>query len=212
MSTTSPQQREAGENAKWQAQLAQQLSGVAMPELQGILGAGGMIPTMLAGRDTAGRLGMDAEALRSSTDQLNRGYGQAGFGNQQFIGYNALRSGESRYGAGPANAMMQGAATSLERDRQAALANLNFMSAQSSLSDYNKLLGLMGQGTQATMGLAGGFSGASNAALGGLSNQSQMGGILGGASSGASLGSIAGPWGMLAGGVIGGIAGGLSNP
>jgi hypothetical protein len=215
MSTTSPQAKEAGENAQWQSNLAQQLSNVALPELQALIGAGGTIPSMLSNKGANGQLGIDAAALKSSTDQLNRGYGQAGFGNQQFIGYNSMRSGEGRLSSAPANAMMQGAATSLERDRQSALANLNFMSAQSSMSDYNKLLGLMGQGVQTSMGLAQGFSGASNAALGGLSTQTQMGSALGGMSAGASLGagigSIVPGLGTIAGGVIGGVAGGAAG-
>jgi hypothetical protein len=215
MSTKSSQAKEAGETSAWQAALASKLSVISMPEFQALLGPNGMISGMFSGRDSSGRLGLDASALRTSTDQLNRSYGQAGFGNDEYIRYNAVRSGEGNRSLSPANSMMQGAATSLERDRQSALANLNFMSAQSSMSDYNKLLGLMGQGVQTSMGLAQGFSGASNAALGGLSTQTQMGSALGGMSAGASLGagigSIVPGLGTIAGGVIGGVIGGVGG-
>ncbi len=212
MSTTSPQQKAALQNADLQSQWASQLAGLAMPEYQMLLGQNGMSPSMLAGKDATGRLGIDAAALKSSTDQLNAGYGQAGFGNNEYINYMANRMGESRRGFGPTNAMMQGAATSLERDRQAALANLNFMSAQSSMADYNKLLGLMGQGTQGALGLAQGYMGLSNQAIGGMNPNSEMSGILGGASSGAGLGfSVGGPWGAAAGGILGGIGGYLGS-
>jgi len=211
MSTQSSQAKEAGETSAWQAALASKLSAISMPEFQALLGPNGMISGMFSGRDSSGRLGLDASALRTSTDQLNRSYGQAGFGNDEYIRYNAVRSGEGNRSLSPANSMMQGAATSLERDRQSALANLNFMSAQSSMSDYNKLLGLMGQGVQGSLGLAQGYTNAANAAIGGLSQSTEMGGFLGGASAGASLGSVAGPYGALIGGVIGGVGGYLGS-
>jgi hypothetical protein len=167
---------------------------------------------MLDSRDASGKLGMDASVLSSAQNQLNSGYDQALTGSREAINYGALRSGESRRSPGAVGSAIQGAATGLDRDRSSALRNLEFMSAQSSLSDYNQVLSLLGQGANASLGLAQGFSGASGAAIGGLSNQSQMGGILGGAASGASLGSVAGPWGALIGGVVGGVAGGVTAP
>lgn len=176
---TSPQQRAAGENAEWQSALQKQLWDVAGPQLQGIMGPGGTLNQMLSGMDVSGRLPQDTAALKSATDQLNRGYGQAAFGNQEYMNYAGLRSGEGRVSPGAMTGALGGMATSLERDRTQALANLNFMSAQSSMGDYNKLLGLMGQGVQSSLGLGGGFAGASNAAIGGLSNQSPFGTALG---------------------------------
>ena len=212
MSTTSPQAKAADQNAQWQAALAKQLSGVTIPELQSLLGPSGSITQMLGNLNANGQLPQDAANLKSATDELNRGYGQAGFGNQEFTNYAALRMGEGRRSPGAVNSMMQGAATSLERDRQQALANLNFMSANASMTDYNKLLGLMGQGVQTSLGLAQGFSGASNSAIGGLSNQTQMGGFLGGAASGAAAGSMINvPYGTIVGGVVGGVGGLLSS-
>jgi hypothetical protein len=100
------------------------------------------------------------------------------------------------------------AATSLDRDRQSALKNLDFQSASSSRSDFNQVLQLLGQGTKTGLGLAQGFSGASGAAIGGLSNQSQFGGALGGAASGAGLGFTVG---NVPGAVIGGVLGGVGG-
>jgi len=211
MSTVSPQARAADENAQWQSALAKQLYEIAGPEYRSLLGQGGTISTMLGSMNANGQLPQDAANLKSATDQLNTGYSQAGFGNKEFVNYAGLRSGEGRLSPGATSSWQQGAATSLERDRQAALANLNFMSANASMTDYNKLLGLMGQGVQSSLGLAQGYSGASNAAIGGLSNQSQMGGALGGAASGAATGAVFGPWGAVAGGVIGGVAGALGS-
>jgi hypothetical protein len=200
MSTVSPQAKAADQNAAWQSLLAGQLSGVALPELRGIMGN---ISGMLGSQNANGQLPQDAANLKAATDQLNRGYGQAGFGNNEYIGYAANRAGEGRLSPGATSSWQHGAATSLERDRQSALANLNFMSAQSSMSDYNKLLGLMGQGVQTSLGLAQGYSGASNAAIGGLSNQTQMGGVLGGAAAGAGIGMVGGVPGAIVGGVVG---------
>jgi len=207
MSTVSPQARAADENASWQSALAKQLYDIAGPEYRTLLGQGGTISNMLGSLNANGQLPQDAANLKSATDQLNTSYGQAGFGNKEFVNYAGLRSGEGRLSPGATSSWQQGAATSLERDRQAALANLNFMSANASMTDYNKLLGLMGQGVQSSLGLAQGYSGASNAAIGGLSNQTQMGGVLGGAATGASIGSVGGPWGAVIGGVVGGAAG-----
>jgi len=216
MSSQSPQAKAAGQNAAWQANLARDLGGVAIPELQMLLGnqttgKQGMIQGMFSGMDSSGRLPMDAANLKASTDQLNQGYGQARFGLGQNIGYAGIRSGEGRRSPFAMNSALGSAASTLEQQRIAALNNLNFASAQASMSDYNKLLGLMGQGVQTSMGLAQGFAGASNAAIGGMSDQSQLGGALGGAAAGASMGMVAGWPGIIAGGVIGGVVGGLGS-
>lgn len=208
MSTTSPQAAAAGKQAEWQAMLSSQLSGLAGPELQALTERlGGMLKTDASGRPLA-----DAGIKSAAEGDLNQQYDRALTGSREAINYGALRSGESRLSPGGVNSAIQSAATSLDRDRASALRNLEFMSAQSSLSDYNQVLSLLGQGSNAALGLSQGFSGAAGAAIGGLSNQSQMGSVLGGAASGASLGSVAGPWGALAGGVLGGVAGGLASP
>jgi hypothetical protein len=196
MSTTSPQAKAAGENASWQAGLANQLSGVALPELQMLLGGGamgqmGMLQQMLAGRGLSGMLPQDQANLKQATGALNQGYQQAGFGMGQTIGYGGLRSGEGRMSPGAMNASLGSAMTTLERQRQGALSNLNFMSAQASMNDYNKLLGLMGQGVQTSLGLAQGFSGASNAALGGMSQQTEMGNFLSGLGTAVGIAGVA---------------------
>lgn len=209
MSTTSPQAEAGGKQALWQASLAERLSNMTAPELKAITG---QLSGMLSSTDGTGRLAADSEILSQSKAQLNQGYDQALTGSREAINYGALRAGEGRLSPGAVSGSIASAATGLERDRQSALRNLEFMSAQSSLADYNQVLSLLGQGANASLGLAQGFSGASGAAIGGLSNQTQAGGIIGGAASGASAGSIAGPWGALIGGVVGGVAGGLTAP
>jgi len=191
MSTTSPQVKAAGENVAWQSNIARQASSIALPELQKffgnpIMGQTGMFDQMFAGSGPNGMLSMDRANLAGATNQLNQGYQQAGYGLGQTIGYGGLRSGEGRQSPGAMNAALGSAMTTLERQRQGALANLNFMSAQASMSDYNKLLGLMGQGTQTAMNLGGGFSGLTNQAIGGLSPSSDMDTALG------AIGSIVG--------------------
>jgi hypothetical protein len=209
VTTTSPQSAAADEQQQWQAALSKRLSSIAQPELASLTS---QLSGMLS-LDASGRMAGDAAALGSATNQLNSSYDQAQMTNREQIGYGALRAGESRLSPMGLSSAMGSSATSLERDRQSALRNLNFMSAQSSLSDYNQVLQLLGQGTQASLGLAQGFSGAAGSAIGGLSNQSQMGGVLGGAASGAALGSTIYPgWGTLIGGVVGGVAGGLTSP
>jgi len=208
MSTTSPQAAAAGEQAAYQAQLSQELSQIALPELKKMIGQGGMVSSQLAStQGGAVKSSMDSGAYNSALGQLNQGYGQAAFGNREAINYGALRSNE-RSGNVMGSALGS-AATSLERDRQAALSNLQFQSASSSLTDYNQLLSLMGQGVNSSLGLAQGFSGAANAAIGGLSQNTQMGSTLGGASAGAGLGATIGSVIPGVGTVIGGAAGGL---
>lgn len=184
MSTSSPQAEAAGDQAQWQAQLARQLSGIAQPELQKLVGG---LTSQLQGRSASGQLTADAGVLSSATNQLNQGYGQAGFGSREAIGYGALRSGEANRSPGAVNSSVMNAATSLDRDRTSALRNLQFQSAQSSMADYNQVLQLLGQGTQSSLGLAQGFSGASGQAIGGLSNQSDFSNILGGVATGVSI-------------------------
>ncbi len=247
---TSPQQKAAAETSAWQAALAQQLAGVALPELQQLMGGqtwvqdttatepvlddqgniitpgkaatghwqttqgslssllastqGGSVPSML-----------DQTAYQSALGQLNRGYAQQGRGITEYGGYQGLRTGEGRRSPGAMTSAIGQAATALERDRQQALANLQFTSAQTSMADYNKLLQLMGQGTQTALGLAGGFSATSSAALGGLSQvspgQTAMGGFGAGAALGAGIGSVVPGVGTVLGGAIGGVLGGVAG-
>ncbi len=158
------------------------------------------------------RSSLDEANYQAALSQLNKGYGQAAFGNKEAINYGALRSGEGRLSGAVPQSAIASSATALERDRQTAINNLNFQSASASMSDYNQLLSLMGQGVNASLGLAQGFSGASGAAIGGLSNTSQFGSTLGGATSGAALGSqVNVPWGTIVGGVVGGAAGYLGS-
>jgi hypothetical protein len=209
MSTTSPQNAAAGDQAFWQAQLAQQLSGVAAPELKNLTG---QLSGMLGGMDATGKMQADVGIQNAAAGQLNRSYAQAKRGSAEAISYGGLRSGMGDP-TGAGNSSMMSAATSLDRDRTSALNNLNFMSAQSSMQDYNQVLQLLGQGTKTSLGLAQGFSGAAGSAIGGLSTGTQMGGILGGAGAGAGLGmTVGGPWGAAIGGVVGGVAGGLTSP
>ena len=210
MSSTSPQAGAAADQAQWQSQLARMLSNVAAPELTQLMGSQGL-GGMLAGRDASGRLPQDAALRTTAMSQLNQGYDQAKIGSREAISYGGLRSGEGRLSPGATGSAITSAATSLDRDRQSALRNLEFQSASSSMADYNQVLQLLGQGTKTSLGLAQGFSGAAGGAIGGMSNQSQLGGILGGASSGAALGANFGIYGALAGGVIGGAAGGLGG-
>ena len=191
MSTTSPQAAAAGEQAAYQAQLSQELSQIALPELKKMIGQGGMVSSQLAStQGGAVKSSMDSGAYNSALGQLNQGYGQAAFGNREAINYGALRSNE-RSGNVMGSALGS-AATSLERDRQAALSNLQFQSASSSLTDYNQLLNLMGQGSRTALGLGGQAGQIATGAVGGLSDQSDL-------SQGISIGSsVLGLVGMFA--------------
>jgi hypothetical protein len=250
MSMESPQQKAASETAAWQAALSQQLAGIALPELQAILGGRNWVVDQAAtpgstdaeGNYTAGtpeqghwettkgslsdllagtqggsqKSALDQAAYQSALGQLNQGYDQQGRIANEALSYQGLRSGESRRSPTAMSSSIGQAATALDKDRMSALRNLEFTSAQTSMADYNKLLQLMGQGTQTALGLAGGFSSTSNAALSGLSNVSpgasalggaSAGGALGGAIAGAGWGTAAGPYGALIGAAIGGVGG-----
>jgi hypothetical protein len=204
----SPQSEAAGAASANQAQLSQQLSNIALPSLKQNLGT---LSGMLGSRTETGQLGIDANVRNQAIQQLNSGYQQAGQGQAEAINYGALRSGEGRLGPGVVSSAIGSAATGLERDRQQALRNLEFMSAQSSMSDYNQILSLLGQGTNQALGLGGGFAGNANAAIGGMSQNSQFGSIFGGAATGAGLGSSFGPYGTVIGAVGGGIVGALGS-
>ena len=186
--------------------MATLLSATAQPELRGLTT---QLSGLLGSQNAAGQLAPDAAIRNAAAGQLNQSYDQARMGSREAIQYGALRSGLSRTNPMATSGAITSAATSLERDRMTALNNLNFQSAQSSMQDYNQVLQLLGQGTQAELGLATGFSGAATGALSGLSSAS--GGALGGASMGASLGGSFGPWGALAGGIAG-AAIGANNP
>lgn len=192
---------------KWQADLAQKLYGLSGPEMGGIMGQRGL-GGMLSSMDASGKMGVDRANYASALSELNTDYSRAGRTTNESINYQALRSGEGRRAPVAVGSALSSAATSLERDLGSAKKNLEFQSARSSMGNFDKVLQLLGQGTQSSLGLAGGFAGATGSAIAGLSNQTQMGGVLGGAASGASMGAtVGGGWGALVGGVAGGAAG-----
>jgi hypothetical protein len=179
-----------------------------MPELQKITGG---LSGILGNVTQSGQLGADAAIKGAAQGQLNQGYDQAIRGSREAVGYGALRSGAGRLSPGATGSAITSAATSLDRDRQSALRNLEFQSAQSSMQDYNQVLQLLGQGSKSALSLSSGFAGASSGAIAGLSSQSQFGSTLGGFASGASLGSVAGVPGAIVGGVVGGLGGYLGS-
>ena len=145
--------------------------------------------------------------------ELNRAYGQAEFGTGEAMKYRGLTEGYGRLNPGAMSSGLMSAATTGEQQRMAALRNLEFMSGQSSMKDFNTLMQQLGQGTNQALTLAGGFGGASGAAIGGLSNQSQFGNAIGGLTTGAGLGAtVGGVPGAVIGGVVGLGAGLLTNP
>jgi hypothetical protein len=188
--TSTPQSSAANEQASFQSALQGQLSSIAVPELQRMLNPGGVISSQLASTNGGNtKSSMDQAAYNASLSQLNQGYGQAAFGNKEAINYGGLRSGEGRMSSGVMGSALGSAATSLERDRQSAMNNLQFQSASSSLTDYNQLLSLMGMGAKSALGLSGQAGQAANQAISGLSNQSDLStgiGVIG------SVASIAG--------------------
>jgi hypothetical protein len=204
VSGTSPGQAAASEQAQWQAQMAKQLFGMSQPEMTAIMEK---LTGTLGNVTETGQMTADASIKQAAENQLNKGYGQALFGNQEFINYAGLRSGEGRLSPGAMGSALQDTATRLDRERASAMRTLQFQSAQSSMADYNQVLQMIGQGSSAALGMAQGFSGAAGNAIGGMSQQSQLGGVLGGAAAGAGAGAMLGPWGALAGGVVGGIGG-----
>jgi hypothetical protein len=214
VSTESAQAKASGEEQQFQAQLSKNLSALTTPQLRQMIGPGGIITNAL-GSTANGTLrsSMDQKVYDESKASLDSAYGQAAFGNRESTNYAALRGGEGRLSSAVPGAAIGQAATALERDRQSALANLKFSSAASSMTNYNQLLGLFGQGVNQSLNLAQGFSGAAHAAIGGLSNQSQFGNTLGGASAGAGLGATIGSVipgvGTVVGGAVGGLAGGI---
>lgn len=188
LNPNSPQQDAAASLGLTQSALANQLYKVAGPELQSLVGPGGMVSGQVA--STQGgrvRSSMDQAAYDSSLSQLNQGYGQAAFGNKEAINYGALRSGERS--GNVVGSALGSAATGLERDRQSALSNLQFQSASASLTDYNQLLGLMGQGAKTSLGLAGGNWGLAAGGIGGLNPNSNLSQTIGAVS---AVGSVLG--------------------
>jgi hypothetical protein len=185
MSTQSDQSKAASESAGFQANIGRSLTGIYGPEYNMLLGnptmgTPGLIPSALSSAQGGnGMMAMDRQNLAGATSQLNSGYQQAGFGLGQNIGYGGLRSGEGRRSPFAMNAALGGAATTLGQQYASALNNLNFMSAQASMTDYNKMLGLMGMGVGSEMGLAGGFSQNMNQAIAGLKSTSEADDVIG---------------------------------
>lgn len=192
MSTSNPQAEAAGQQAGFSANLASQLSMIALPELTRLMGGPNSLIGGQLGSTGGGNVksSMDQANYNTSLSQLNQGYGQAQMGSREAIQYGALRSGLGRTQPGATSGAITSAATSLERDRQTALNNLNFQSSQASMQDYNQLLGLMGMGSKSALGLSGQAGGLANQAISGISNQSDMATELSLVSSFASLASI----------------------
>lgn len=206
MSTESPAQAASADLARTNAGLAQNLSGVALPELSQMMAVVRRELGSAPGQEPAGI----KQAYAGARTQLNEGYNNARTDTLGLLQQQALQSGQ-RFLPGQVNAIYGSAMTNLEQDRSAALKRLQYGEAQAGLSEYNQLLNLMGVGTGTALNLGKGFAGQQASAIGGLSQSSQFGSALGGAASGASLGSAFGGWGALAGGVLGGAYGALAS-
>lgn len=196
--TETSQTKAASATAKWQSELAGQLSEIAIPELQAMMGPGGQISSLLA--STQGgkvKSTLDEQAYQAALGTLNQAYGQQGRISSEAIGYQGLRTGEGRRSPGAMTSAIGQAATALDKDRMAALRNLEFASAASSMTDYNKLLQLMGQGTQTGLQLAQGFAGIGTQGIGGLSNWSNANTASAAASGAATIYTILGAAGAL---------------
>lgn len=207
MSTTSPQQDAAIDQAQWQAMLSGQLAAAAMPGLQGV---STLVQDQLAG-------GPDQippfvkDAFKKVYSNANAGFDMARQTGAEGTAYRALTSGAG-YGEGSVRSSQQQMAWGLENDRQQALKNIQFTEARAGMSSYNALLNALGTVSSTSFGLAQGFGSATNSAIGGLSNQSQAGGALGGALAGAgALAGTGNPWAIAGGAIGGGILGALGS-
>lgn len=213
MSGSSDQEKAAGEQSALTASLSRQLSNIATPELERLIGDKGLLTDIL--KSTSGgqvKSSLDQKVYDDSLKSLNDSFATAKTGTNESIRYGALRSGEDRRGAGVVPSAMGAAALTLDRDRTTALNRLKFESDSQSMTNYNNLLKIFGQGVNTTLSLGQGASGVAGGAIPMLSQNSQFGSALGGAASGAALGSTVLPgWGTVIGGVAGGVIGAVGG-
>lgn len=207
MSTSSPQQEAAIDQAKYQSMLSADLNAMADPQLR--------FASSLFGKELAGGPDelppMVQEAFGKARMNMQNTYSQLGTGNEELIKYRALTAG-APVGEGFTNAATGKMQKTLADDLSVSLANLKFQEGQAGLQTYNSLLQGLGQVSQTSFGLAQGFGGAANSAISGLSNTSQMQGALGGAITGAGLGAQTGnPYAIAGGAVVGGVLGALGS-
>lgn len=201
MSTASPREEAATQQARTQGELAQQLQGIAFPELQAILGK------IRQDIGPGGEPQSIASAFGAAENQLNTGYDMVGQGQKALIAQQQAQSGGlvSDYQAGGS---LREVARALDQDRRMALRNLEFQRQTASLGQYNTLLRQLGQTSGYAFNLAQGATGNQLAAISGMSGASPLGSTLGGAAGGAASGAAVGGW---PGAIVGGIAGGAAG-
>ena len=200
MSSQSPQELAATKAQQANFDYQGTLSGISLPgikatleSLQRQLGSGGLNQDVHA-------------AFDSARSELGQGYENATMSAGNLTRQQALQSGEV-YQPSQINDAITLQATQLDQQRVQGMRNLQFQEAQAGLTQYNQLMNLLGQGSGAALNLGQGYSGVQASAIGGMNNQSVLGGTLGGDATGAAAGSAFGAYGAIAGGLIGAGAG-----
>lgn len=202
MSSTSPREQAATDASQQAAQYQSQLGNIAYPELQKILSQ--ITGDMSGGFNSIP--GSVATAFSGIRSDMNTSYDRAKSSSMGTIKQEAKQGG-GVYSTEMLTDATKSAGIALEHDRAASSRNLDFQEAQAGMGQFNSLMSLLGGGARTGMSIGGGGLGIEMGAIGGMSQNSQMGSTLGGAASGAGAGSAAGPWGALIGGVLGGAYG-----
>lgn len=198
MSASSPREAAATEQARTQSQLAQELQGIAGPQLRE------MLSTISKELGAGGEPELVRNTFADARSTMETGYAQAFQGGRAGLEQQALQMGTPDAWRATTGGLAD-LGTYLERDRARASRELDTREALSGLQTYNYLMSQLGQGVGAGLNLANGAYGAQAGAISGMSSVSPLGATLGGAASGAATGFSVGGW---PGAIIGGVGGG----
>ena len=201
MSTESEQSKSASGLARYQAELGNELSDIALPGIQDVINS---ITRQLGKGGIPSDVSSIFDAARAQT---NQSFDSSLKANTAMQRQQALQSGQV-FSMGQVDSSISQAAEGMEQGRQQALRNLKYQETAAGMEQFNTLMSMLGQSSGAAMNLGKGFSANQAAAISGMSTSSQFGNTLGGASSGAALGTSIYPgWGTAIGAVAGGAAG-----
>lgn len=201
MSMTSDKERNAGEIARTQSQLSRELANQSYPALQRAL----QEIFSDIGNQRAGTDGV-SQAYKKALEEMGANYDQTGRSNAELIRQQARQSGMS-FSQDQISSTIGQQQLNLDRDRFVATKGLEFQQGGANLQNFNNLLNMLGQGTNASIGISQGFLQNQMGAASMMSGTSPGEGAIGGAASGAGMGATFGPWGALIGGVLGAGAG-----
>lgn len=209
MSMESDKEKASAEVARTQSQLSRELANQAYPAISRALHD--ILGDLNATRNGSGRLN---DAYKAALADMNAQFDQAGTSNAELMRQQARQSGLS-FSEGQVSSAIGQQQQALDRQRMVATRGLEYQMGGANLQNYNTLLSLLGQGTNAATGISQGFLQNQLSAAGMMSGtsafESSLAGATSGAGVGASVGSVFPGYGTAIGAGVGSIIGGVGG-